>query len=30
MDKQSTVFDCVIMELPQVHNVAGNITRDRK
>lgn len=26
MGKQNTVFDCVIMELPQVHNVAGNIT----
>ncbi len=26
MDNQNTVFDCVMMELPQVHNVAGNIT----
>lgn len=26
MNKRSTVFDCVIMDLPQVHNVAGNIT----
>ena len=26
MIKKNTVFDCVMMELPQVHNVAGNIT----
>ncbi len=26
MDNQSSVFDCFVVELPQVHNIAGNIT----